>query len=254
MIIDTHCHIFDEKFNDIREEVIQESLDMNVRKMIVVGYDKRTSILACEYAKKYDFCYAAVGLHPSEVLKETDKDLLWIENLLKDNNKIVAIGEIGLDYYWDKSFKEEQKEFFNKQIDIAKKYDLPIIVHCRDAISDCYDILSTNVTKGVLHCFSSSYEMAKRFIKLGYYLGIGGVVTFKNSASIKEVVSGIDLKYLLSETDCPYLAPVPFRGKINKPGYTKYVVEKIAEIKEIDISVVEEELYNNAVSLFKVGE
>ena len=254
MIIDTHCHIFDDKFNDLREEVIQESLDMNVKKMIVVGYDHRTSVLACKFANKYNFCYAAIGLHPSEVLKETDKNLSWIDELLKECNKIVAIGEIGLDYYWDKSFKEEQKEYFCKQIEIAKKYDLPIIVHCRDAISDCYDILSSNVTKGVLHCFSSSYEMAKRFIKLGYYIGVGGVVTFKNSVDIKEVVQGIELEYLLSETDCPYLAPVPYRGKINRPGYTKFVVEKIAELKEMDINIVEDVLYKNAVNLFKVGE
>lgn len=254
MIVDTHCHIFDDKFDGIREDVINESLEMGVEKLIVVGYDEKTSKEAVRLAQKYDFCYAAVGLHPSEVLKNSDRSLRWLYNLLENNKKIVAVGEIGLDYYWDKSFKEEQKEMFIKQINIANEFNLPIIIHCRDAVSDCYDILKENKSRGVMHCYSSSLEMAREFVKIGFYLGIGGVVTFKNSVEIKKVVEGIELKWLLSETDCPYLAPVPFRGKTNHPGYTKYVVEKIAEIKNISIDEVEEALYNNAVTLFKLEE
>ena len=252
MIIDTHCHIFDEKFEGIREEVIQEALDMGVKRLIVVGYDEATSKKAVEFSKKYNFCYASVGLHPSEVLKNDDDNLLWLYDPLENNEKIVAVGEIGLDYYWDKSFKEKQKEMFIKQINIANKFNLPVIIHCRDAVSDCYDILKNNRCDGVMHCYSSSLEMAKEFTKLGYYLGIGGVVTFKNSVEIKKVVSDISLEYLLSETDCPYLAPVPFRGKINHPGYTKYVVEKIAEIKNLEVNEVEEILLSNAYKLFKL--
>lgn len=253
MIIDTHCHIFDSKFDDNREEVIQEALNMGVKKLIVVGYDKETSLKAIEFANKYNFCYATIGLHPSEVKYETDAELSWIEKLI-NHKKVVAIGEIGLDYYWDKTYVEEQKLYFEKQISLAKKYDLPIIVHCRDAINDCYNILKKHEVKGVMHCFSSSYEMAKEFTKLGFYLGIGGVVTFKNSVEIKKVVSLIDIKYLLSETDCPYLAPEPFRGKTNHPGYTKYVVEKIAQIKEMPEDLVKKQLEENAKKLFKLGD
>ncbi len=253
MIIDTHCHIFDQKFAGQEEELIQEALSMNVKKLIIVGYDKKTSIKAIELANKYEFCYATIGLHPSEVLKEEDSNILWIDELVHEP-KVIAIGEIGLDYYWDKSYNEKQKEAFKLQIEKAKKYNLPIIVHCREAINDCYHILKENITPGVLHCYSGSYEMAKEFIKLGYYLGIGGVVTFKNSVEIKKVVSHIDIKYLLSETDCPYLAPEPFRGKVNHPGYTKYVVSKIAELKEMDEKEVEDYLYQNAIELFKIGE
>jgi len=253
MIIDTHCHIFDKKFDGIREDVIKEASDMNVKKLIVVGYDKETSIKACEIADKYDFCYATIGLHPSEVLKENDEDLHWIEELVK-KDKVVAIGEIGLDYYWDKSFIDEQKKYFEKQIKLAKKYNLPIIVHCREAINDCYNILKDKDIKGVMHCFSSSYEMAKEFIKKGFYLGIGGVVTFKNSKDIKKIAAECDINYLLSETDCPYLAPEPFRGKVNHPGYTKFVVAKIAELRNENLKDIEKKLYNNACNLFGIGE
>ena len=253
MIIDTHCHIFDKKFEGIQEDIIKNALEMNVKKMLVVGYDKETSIKAIEFANKYDFCYASIGLHPSEVQKETDVDLNWIDELINEP-KVVAIGEIGLDYYWDKTYVEEQKKYFKLQIKKAEQYKLPIIVHCRDAISDCFNILKDENIPGVLHCYSGSYEMAKEFVKRGYYLGIGGVVTFKNSVEIKKVVTEIDIKYLLSETDCPYLAPEPFRGKLNQPGYTKYVVSKIAELKQMSLENVEEALYNNACKLFRIGD
>lgn len=253
MIIDTHCHIFDKKFEGIQEDIIKNALEMNVKKMLVVGYDKETSIKAIEFANKYDFCYASIGLHPSEVQKETDVDLNWIDELINEP-KVVAIGEIGLDYYWDKTYVEEQKKYFKLQIKKAEQYKLPIIVHCRDAISDCFNILKDENIPGVLHCYSGSYEMAKEFVKRGYYLGIGGVVTFKNSVEIKKVVTEIDIKYLLSETDCPYLAPEPFRGKLNQPVYTKYVVSKIAELKQMSLENVEEALYNNACKLFRIGD
>lgn len=250
MIIDTHAHIFDDRFSD-KEEIIKNALENNVKKMIVVGYDKESSLKALELVKKYDFLYLSVGLHPSEVLKENDEELAWLYDILK-NEKVVAIGEIGLDYYWDKSFKECQKKFFKKQIDIAKEYDLPIIVHCRDAVQDCFDILKNENVKGVMHCYSGSLEMAREFVKKGFFLGVGGVVTFKNAVEIKKVVREIDIDYLLSETDCPYLAPVPYRGKTNEPAYVKYVVEEIAKIREEDVFEVEKHLEKNAQKLFKI--
>lgn len=250
MLIDTHTHIFDDKFEN-KEEIIKNALDNNVKKMIVVGYDKESSIKALELVKKYDFLYLSIGLHPSEVLKESDEDLSWMYEILK-NEKVVAIGEIGLDYYWDKSFKEEQKKYFKKQIEIAKEYNLPIIVHCRDAVQDCFDILKDESVEGVMHCYSGSLEMAKEFVKRGYYLGVGGVVTFKNAVEIKRIAKEIELTHILSETDCPYLAPTPYRGKRNEPAYVKYVVEEIAKIRGESIDDVEECLEANAKKLFRL--
>ncbi len=250
MIIDTHMHIFDEKYQN-PDDVVEEALKNDVKKMIAVGYDKKTSLQAIELANKYEFIYASVGLHPSEVLKEIDENLEWLEKCLNEP-KVIAIGEIGLDYYWDKSFKEQQKMFFKKQIEIAKRNNLPIIVHCRDAIQDCFDILKDEKVSGVLHCYSGSYEMAKEFVKRGFYLGIGGVVTFKNANEIKKVVKDIDLSFLLSETDSPYLTPVPFRGKINQPAYTKYVVMEIANIKGVSCEYVCSKIENNVKKLFKI--
>lgn len=252
MIVDTHMHIYEDKYDEIRTDVINEAQDFGVKKMIAVGYDYNSSLKAIKLANQYDFIYAAIGLHPSEVQKEEDKDLKWIYELAK-NKKVVAIGEIGLDYYWDKTYVDLQKEMFIKQIDISKELDLPIIIHTRDSINDCFEILRHNTgARGVLHCFSSSLEMGNKFIKLGFYLGIGGVLTFKNSKEIKRVVEGTSLEHLLSETDSPYLSPVPHRGELNHPGYTKYVVEKIAEIKNIDLEEVEEKLSDNAHKLFKL--
>ena len=251
MIIDTHMHIFDARYEGILEDVIKDALKSNVKKMIAVGYDYESSKKAIALSKKYDFIYASIGLHPSEVQKEEDKKLTWLTEMLK-SEKVIAIGEIGLDYYWDKSYKDEQIAMIIKQIEIAKEYNLPIIVHSRESTLDCFNILKENKTSGVMHCYSSSLEMAVEFTKIGYYIGIGGVVTFKNSKEIKRVVENIDIKYLLSETDSPYLAPTPFRGQINKPGYTKYVIQEIANLKKISLEEVETALENNARKLFGI--
>lgn len=254
MIVDTHMHIFEAKYDDIREDVINEALCFDVKIMIAVGYDYQSSLRAIALANKYDFIYCAVGLHPSEVHKEKDNSLSWITELAK-NKKVIAIGEIGLDYYWDKTYIDLQKEMFLKQINIAKKLDLPIIIHNRESTNDCYQILKNNQgVKGVLHCYSSSLEMAKEFIKLGFYLGIGGVLTFKNSKEIKRVVENVDLENLLSETDSPYLTPMPYRGQLNHPGYTKFVVEEISRIKNIDLEIVKDVLFKNVKKLFKIGD
>lgn len=252
MIIDTHMHLYDKKFDEIREDVINESLASGITKMIACGCDYETSLKCIELAEKYDFIYAAVGIHPSEAHKVNLEDLSWIYKLAK-HEKVVAIGEIGLDYYWDKTYIDIQKNMFIKQIEIAKELNLPIIVHSRDSISDTYTILKDNRVNGVLHCFSGSLEMAREFVKLGYYLGVGGVLTFNNSKEVKKVVEEISLEKLLTETDAPYLAPVPFRGTINKPAYIPYIIKKIAEIKNIDIDLAENQLYQNAHDLFKLN-
>lgn len=248
MIIDTHIHLYDDKYTNA-EDIIIDAQKNDVSKMIVVGYDKKSSFKAIQLAEKYSFLYAAIGIHPSEVLKEND--LLWLDELVL-HNKVVAIGEIGLDYYWDKSFIAKQKEMFEYQINIARKYNKPLIIHSRDAIQDTYDILKKYSLTGVIHCFSSSVQMAKQFIKLGYFLGIGGVVTFKNSKEIKEVVKEIPINYLLSETDGPYLSPEPFRGKVNKPSYLPLVIDKIAFIKGMDVNDVKNILKDNAKKLFNL--
>ena len=254
MIIDTHMHLYDNKYDDIREEVIKEALDMGVKKMIAVGFDYASSVKAIELSDKYDFIYASIGLHPSEVEKEEDKELSWIYKLAQ-NKKVIAIGEIGLDYYWTTEYKELQKEYFHKQLDIAKELNLPVIIHARDAQFDSFSIVEAHPDViGVFHCFGGSLEMAQRLIKLGYYIGVGGVLTFKNAKEIKRVVDGISLDNMLSETDSPYLAPHPHRGELNHPGYTKYVVEEIAKRKDMSFEDVCKILETNANSLFRLGE
>jgi len=246
MIVDAHIHLNDEIYREILDEVIEEALQGGVVKMVVSGYDRESSLKAVEIAKKYDSCYAAVGLHPSEAVK--DADLSWLPPLLKAE-KVVAVGEIGLDYYWDKYQRELQIEVFKKQIEMARSAGLPIVVHSREAAQDTFNVLKERIP-GLLHCFPYSAEMAREFVKLGYYLGIGGVVTFKNSRVLKEVVEAIDLQHLITETDGPYLAPVPHRGKLNKPAYIRLVIEKIAGIKGMDVEVAEAALYQNARNLF----
>ena len=250
MKVDTHIHLYDKKYQDILEEVIEKAQEAGIVRIIVNGVDRETSLESIRLAKKYDFIYAAIGLHPSEIDKEKENDLSWIYELAK-NKKVIAIGEIGLDYYWDKSYNDLQRDIFIKQIKIANELKLPVIVHSRDAHQDTFDIMKENQTKGILHAYQSSLELAREYIKLGYYLGIGGVLTFKNAKVIKDVVREIDLDFLLTETDGPYLTPEPFRGKINKPEYIKYILEEISSIKQIDKEIVEEKIYNNYIKLFK---
>lgn len=250
MKVDTHIHLYDKKYQDILEEVIEKAQEAGIVRIIVNGVDRETSLESIRLAKKYDFIYAAIGLHPSEIDKEKENDLSWIYELAK-NKKVIAIGEIGLDYYWDKSYNDLQRDIFIKQIKIANELKLPVIVHSRDAHQDTFDIMNENQTKGILHAYQSSLELAREYIKLGYYLGIGGVLTFKNAKVIKDVVREIDLDFLLTETDGPYLTPEPFRGKINKPEYIKYILEEISSIKQIDKEIVEEKIYNNYIKLFK---
>ncbi|MCR5307981.1 MAG: TatD family hydrolase [bacterium] len=252
MYIDTHCHIFDCAFDSDRIEVINKCQEENVKKLIVVGFDKETNKLALDLSNTYDFCYPTVGLHPTNLDDYSDNYFLYLENLIKENKKIVGIGECGLDYYWDKSKIDLQKEVFKKQIELSIKYNLPLIIHSRDAIGDTLEVLKS-VGKpliGVMHGYSGSLEMAREFIKLGLKIGIGGVVTFKNAKNVKEVVKELDLSNFVLETDCPYLTPTPYRGKRNAPYYIPLIAKEIADIKGIDIKKVEEATTNNANMLF----
>lgn len=244
-MIDTHCHISKEYYDNI--DKIVNNMDGI---MIVSGCNDETNREVLELINTYDNVYGTLGIHPEDVNKMTDTSLKFIEDNL-DNPKIVAIGEIGLDYYWVKDNKEQQKQLFIEQIKLANKYNLPIVIHSRDAIEDTYKIIKEySKTKKVLHCYSSSLEMAYEFIKLDTVLGIGGVVTFKNSNKLKQVVEKIDLKYLVLETDSPYMSPTPFRGKINEPKNVLYVAEKIAGIKDISLDSVISTTTENAISIF----
>lgn len=258
MIADTHVHLNDEKYDDILTDVLDRAALNNVLLMYIVGYDKNSSIKAIEVCKKYNNyknikLLPIVGLHPSDAKKEKDLELNWLIDLL-DNNEILAVGEIGIDLYWEQEYKDLQIEMFRKQLEIADKYSLNVSIHSRDAIQLTYDILKDykNV-KGVIHCYSGSVEMAREFVKLGYKLGIGGVLTYKNS-NLYKVIEDLDLKHFITETDGPYLSPVPYRGKINEPSYLIEVIKKIADIKKMSIEKVESILYQNALDVFRKEE
>lgn len=254
MLFDTHVHLNDPAFSDYKK-VIEEAINDGVKKMLVVGYDLESSKRAIEIAKEYPFIYASIGIHPSEANKDYKQDLKELDKLI--TNKVVAIGEIGLDYHYDGFDKDKQKDLFIKQLEIAKKHNLPISIHSRDACNDTFSILKEYkdcYKKGVMHCYSYSLEMAYEFIKLNLYLGIGGVVTYKNAKEIKKVVENIDLNNIVLETDCPYLTPTPFRGKRNEPKFVKYVLNEISLIKNIEKIIVEEITYKNACDLLGVSD
>jgi len=255
MLIDSHCHINDLAFLGKEEEYVKEAKENGVEIMLVVGYDIASSFKAVEIAEQFDGVFAAVGIIPAEVKNMEDGDLAKIEALLT-HKKVIAIGEIGLDYYWDKTeeLKYSQREYFIKQIELANKYNLPVSIHCRDGYENCLEILEEHPVnrKGIIHCFSSSSEMAKNFVKLGYLIGIGGTCTFKNAVKPKEVAKLIDNDYFVLETDAPYLTPTPFRGKENQSKYLSYIRDEIAFQKGIQSCKVEELSTNNFKRLFNL--
>lgn len=253
MLIDTHVHLNSNELYVHLDEVINEAIANNVKKFIVVGYDLNTSKLAIELANKYEFCFASIGFHPTEIKDYSDEEYEWLEQNAS-HPKVIAIGEIGYDFHWDKTTLEEQKKAFIRQIKIAKKHRLPLIIHSRDAMKLTYDTLKEEASecKGVMHSFSGSSEMASEYVKINFMIGISGPVTFKNGKSMKEVVNRIDLKYLLTETDSPYLTPHPYRGKENGPKYIPLIVEEIARIKGIKMEEVECQVEDNVKNLFGV--
>ncbi len=251
-IFDTHAHYYDEKFDGIREEILCSMPKNNVGGIINCGVDIETSKISVSLAEKYPFCYAAAGIHPESVDNDTVLDSDSLVKILK-NDKVVAVGEIGLDYYWDIEFMENQRRLFEQQLVLANELSMPVIIHDRDAHRLTLELIKKHKSKGVLHCFSGSTEMADEIIKLGMYIGIGGVVTFKNARKICEVVKEIPIERILLETDAPYMSPEPFRGKINNSAYITHVAEKISEIKGIPYNKILEITTNNAKTLFGIN-
>lgn len=254
IFIDTHVHLNDLKLKCHLDEVINDAFLNNVKKMFVVGWDKESSIEALNIAHKYEWCYAIIGFHPCNIKGYTDEEYNWLENAAKDE-KVVAIGEIGFDFHWDTTTKEEQIVAFKKQIEIAKRVNKPICIHSRDAHLATFEVLketNASMVGGVLHSYSGSSEMAKEYIKMNFIFGISGPVTFKNGKSMKEVVNDIPLKYIITETDSPYLTPSPYRGTENGPKYIPLIAEEIASIKEISIDEVKLEIMNNVKRVFGV--
>lgn len=249
-IINTHSHA-----NMLKETNIDEAMQnaFNNKIITIVPSSTANDIFEVDkFIQKYPDTYGYVGVFPEEVKTFTPKTLSDMENLIKNNSKIIGIGEIGLDYYWDKSFKELQKEVFIKQIEFANQMNLPLNIHSREAHADTLEILKkyNKNSTAILHCFSGSLEFAKECIKEGIYIALGGVVTFKNAIKAKEVAAQIPIEYLLLETDDPYLAPVPFRGKENQPMYVKYVAQEIANLRGISIEEVAKITTNNAERIF----
>ena len=254
MIFETHAHYDDEAFDEDREKLLETMHAQGIEKIINVGASLQGVRDTVALTEKYPFVYGAVGIHPDEVGNLTEEDMKELRGYC-DREKIAAIGEIGLYYYWDKENHEIQKKWFVRQMDLAKETGLPIIVHSRDAAKDTLDIMKAERAdnlSGVIHCYSYSKEHAREYMNMGYYLGVGGVVTFKNAKRLKEVVEYAPLDYLLLETDAPYLAPEPYRGKRNCSLYLTYVAQTIARIKGVPYETVVETTRKNAEKLFKI--
>jgi TatD DNase family protein len=253
-IIDTHTHLYLDQFKDDIDDVIAQAKENGVKKFIFPAIDSSHFNDMHNLKDKYpNSIYLMSGLHPTDVKENYKDELDFVVNSLKTNN-YVAIGEIGIDLYWDKTFLKQQQEAFTYQIRLAIKHDLPIVIHCRDAFDEIFEILdkeNSNKLRGVFHCFTGTLEQAKRAIDLGFFLGIGGVVTFKNGG-IDKFLHEIDLKNIVLETDSPYLAPVPFRGKRNESSYIIYVLEKLSEIYGISKEKIAEITSKNAEKVFRL--
>lgn len=254
MIFETHAHYDDEQFDKDRDLLIPDLLSGEICNIINVSSSVESVKTGIALAEKYEKVYAAAGVHPSDIAGLNEESFAWLKEQCS-HPKVVAVGEIGLDYYWDKEeeVQKSQREWFFRQIKLAEEVNLPIIIHSRDAAEDTMKVMrevhAENIP-GVVHCYSYSLEMAREFVKMGYYIGVGGVVTFKNAKKLKDVVQGIPLERILLETDAPYMAPEPYRGTRNHSGNLTYVVEKIAELKGVTTEEVEEVTLKNARTLF----
>ena len=254
MIFDTHSHYDDRAFDEDRESLLGSLEENGIGNIVCVGADMKSSKAAMELAHSYEFAYAAVGVHPSDTAPLTETDMGWLEQASHDE-KVVAIGGLGLDYHWKEPELEIQKKWFRRQIELAKKVNLPIIYHSREAAKDTMDmILETHAADcgGVIHCYSYAKEMAKEYVDMGFYIGVGGVVTFKNGKKLKSVVEAIPLTSIVLETDCPYLAPEPNRGKRNESAYIQYVAEEIARELGITTKTVEYHIRTALAELRKI--
>lgn len=257
MLFDTHAHYDDERFDEDRNALLASMPENNVGLILNPGCDAETSRKAVGYANRYPFVYAAVGLHPENIEDGWTQTLDEIRTLAQSEPRVRAIGEIGLDYYWDKEpeVQKQQRYWFAEQMKLAREASLPVIIHSRDAAADTMEVMKSvhaEEIPGVIHCYSYSKEMAQEFIKMGYYIGVGGVVTFKNAKKLKETVQEIPLDRILLETDCPYMAPEPHRGERNDSSYIPFVIAKIAELRGITPEEVEQATRVNAEKLFRI--
>ncbi len=256
MIFETHAHYDDEKFDEDRVELLSHLLrENNIGNIVNIGASFRGCKDSLELAETYENVYAALGIHPEELEDFSEEAMEWIK-ANASNPKVVAIGEIGLDYYWvkDEEGRAKQRQWFKRQLDMAREVDLPVVIHSREAAEDTLNTIveynSVDNRKGIIHCYSYSKEIALEYTKMGWYIGVGGVVTFKNSKKLVETVEAIPIERIVLETDCPYMAPVPHRGERNSSIYLKYVAEKIAELKDMSVADVERITYENALNLY----
>ena len=280
-LFDTHAHYNDEKFDNDRKQVIQDIYNSNVTMLVNAGYSVESSINGVEIAKDYDWMFNIVGVSPNDIaesIDEIDKQISNIKKLVKkdqnivedvesdtaeslnivnNNRKIVAIGEIGLDYYWNKENKELQRYAFIKQIELANKYNLPIVIHTREAVDDTIDILKNKIEatkKGIFHCCPLNRELVKQALKMGFYISFAGPITFKNSKNANEIIQMVPLDKMVIETDSPYLAPEPHRGTRNDSRNVKYIAEKIANVKEMSLEDIAKITYKNAMKIFEITD
>ncbi len=247
MLVDTHCHLFKEYYDNV-EDILERAKRNDVGIVIVNGtnYDDNMEVL--DLVSRYSMVYGALGIQPQEIGNDWEKTFQFIEKHICDD-KIVAIGEIGLDYHYECD-KELQKFVFRKQLELAEKFNKPVIVHSRDCIQETYNILKEYNVVGIMHCYSGSLEMARNFNKLGFYLGIGGIATFKNVSKLLSVIKEIPLEYIVLETDSPYLTPEPYRGKLNEPAYIHYILKKVCELKNLDYELASNVIFLNVLCLF----
>ncbi len=253
-IFDTHAHYDDKAFDEDREELLQELPKQGITKVVNVGASLASCGSTIELMEKYDYIYGAIGVHPNETAELTEVSFEWLKEQCK-RKKCLAVGEIGLDYYWDEPERKVQKEWFVRQLGLAKELNLPVIIHSRDAAKDTIDVMSSEKASeigGVIHCFSYTKETAKTFLDMGFYIGVGGVITFKNAKKLKEAVEYIPMDRIVLETDCPYLAPDPNRGKRNSSLNLAYVVSAVAQMKGITEEEVRQAAWKNSHELYRI--
>jgi TatD DNase family protein len=254
MIFESHAHYEDARFDEDREALLKSFPQNGIDYVINVGSSLKTTKQSILLAEQYDFIYAAAGVHPEETAELNEENFAWLCEQMK-KEKVVAVGEIGLDYHWDEPERSVQKQWFERQIALARQVSLPMIIHSRDAAKDTLDIMKACKAEeagGVIHCFSYGVEMAREYLNMGFYIGIGGVVTFKNAKKLKEVAEYVPLDRILLETDCPYMAPEPHRGKRNSSLYLTYVAEKLADIKGMDVEKVYEKTRENGKRMYRI--
>lgn len=256
MIFESHAHYDDKAFDEDRESLLSAMRENGIAYIVNVGASLESTETTIALTRKYPFIYGAAGVHPNETGALNEENFVWLEQQCRQP-KVAAVGEIGLDYYWDKPSRETQKKWFERQLDLAREVQKPVIIHSRDAAKDTYDIMTAkNASEigGVIHCYSYSADMALDYVKMGFYIGIGGVVTFKNARKMKEVAEAVPLERILLETDSPYLAPAPYRGKRNSSLYLPLIAKELSQIKGIDYEQVVRQTCENAKRLFGIKD